>query len=63
MSHRQNKAHPHSVSTDPTGQYLIVPDLGADLIRVFHINTPDGTLTTCPAVQVQSGDGPRYSAW
>ena len=63
MSNRQNRAHPHFVSTDPTGQFLVVPDLGADLIRIFHVNALNGNLTTCPAVETPLGDGPRHSAW
>lgn len=63
VSNRQAKAHPHSVSTDPTGKYLVVPDLGADLIRIFRINASDGTLVTCSAIETQTGEGPRHSAW
>ncbi|RWA03833.1 hypothetical protein EKO27_g11273, partial [Xylaria grammica] len=30
---RQNAPHPHAAHVDPTGKFLLVPDLGADLIR------------------------------
>jgi 6-phosphogluconolactonase (cycloisomerase 2 family) len=63
VSKRQDKAHPHSVLIDPTGEYLVVPDLGADLIRIFQINTSNGMLTDCPSVSTTPGDGPRHGAW
>ncbi|OHF03983.1 hypothetical protein CORC01_00845 [Colletotrichum orchidophilum] len=59
---RQDKPHPHSVFTDPTGKYLLSADLGADLIRVFGIS-PSGNLTQCPSFSTGSGDGPRHGAF
>jgi 6-phosphogluconolactonase (cycloisomerase 2 family) len=32
---RQEAPHPHEALLDPTGKYILVPDLGADLVRVF----------------------------
>ncbi|TKA67552.1 hypothetical protein B0A55_08637 [Friedmanniomyces simplex] len=60
---RQDAPHPHSTITDPTGQYLIVPDLGADLIRIFSINASTGKLTTCTPAKAGAGDGPRHGTW
>jgi 6-phosphogluconolactonase (cycloisomerase 2 family) len=48
---------------DPTGQYILVPDLGADLIRIFKINASTGALTSCGNAQTGAGDGPRHGAW
>ncbi|KAF7536398.1 hypothetical protein G7054_g4568 [Neopestalotiopsis clavispora] len=44
---RQTAPHPHSVITDPTGKYLIAPDLGADLVRIFSVDATSGQLTAC----------------
>jgi 6-phosphogluconolactonase (cycloisomerase 2 family) len=60
---RQDKPHPHSVFPDPTGNFLLSADLGADLIRIFSINSQTGALTACTAAQTGSGDGPRHPAW
>ena len=60
---RQDAPHPHSTITDPTGQFLLVPDLGADLIRIFSINASSGALTTCTPGQAGAGDGPRHGAF
>ncbi|KAF2469788.1 putative isomerase YbhE, partial [Lindgomyces ingoldianus] len=57
---RQDKPHPHSAFTDPTGAFMIVPDLGADLTRIFKINKDTGILTACPAISSLPGDGPRH---
>lgn len=32
---RQDAPHPHEALLDPTGKYILVPDLGADLVRIF----------------------------
>ena len=57
---RQNAPHPHEVIVDPTGNFILVPDLGADLIRIFSINHNNGALTSCGSAQAAPGDGPRH---
>ncbi|KAK1674895.1 Lactonase, 7-bladed beta-propeller-domain-containing protein [Colletotrichum godetiae] len=59
---RQDRPHPHSVFTDPTGKYVLSADLGADLIRVFSIGS-SGNLTQCPSFSTGPGDGPRHGAF
>lgn len=60
---RQTAPHPHSILTDPTGKYLLAPDLGADLVRIFSIDTTSGKLTACSLGQAGAGDGPRHGTW
>ncbi|KAH9901751.1 Lactonase, 7-bladed beta-propeller-domain-containing protein [Xylariomycetidae sp. FL2044] len=60
---RQLAPHPHAAQTDPTGKYLLVPDLGADLIRIFSINSATSNLTACAPGEADPGDGPRHGAW
>ncbi|KAI0378537.1 putative isomerase YbhE [Hypomontagnella monticulosa] len=60
---RQNAPHPHAAQLDPTGKHLIVPDLGADLIRVFSIDSSTGKLTVCAPGVADPGDGPRHGTW
>ncbi|CAK7224599.1 hypothetical protein SBRCBS47491_005606 [Sporothrix bragantina] len=60
---RQDKPHPHSTFTDPTGKFLLSADLGADLLRIFSISADDGKLTECPAAQTGAADGPRHGSW
>ncbi|KAI0404009.1 Lactonase, 7-bladed beta-propeller-domain-containing protein [Xylaria palmicola] len=60
---RQNAPHPHAAQVDPTGKFLLVPDLGADLIRIFSIDAASGKLTACPPGEAAPGDGPRHGTF
>lgn len=60
---RQNAPHPHAAHVDPTGKFLLVPDLGADLIRIFSIDATSGQLTACPPGETEPGDGPRHGTF
>ena len=44
---------------DPSGQFVLVPDLGADLIRIFKVEQ-DGRLSLCSEAKANPGDGPRH---
>lgn len=60
---RQAASHPHQVLVDPTNRYLLVPDLGADLIRVFYIDPTTLQLSQKPSIPVEAGSGPRHGAF
>lgn len=60
---RQEAPHPHHVFTDPTGDFLLVPDLGADLIRINRIDRSTGALTECGTGKPVPGTGPRHGAF
>ncbi|KAI1126909.1 Lactonase, 7-bladed beta-propeller-domain-containing protein [Nemania abortiva] len=60
---RQNAPHPHAAHVDPTGKFLLVPDLGADLIRIFSIDATSGQLTACAPGEAAPGDGPRHGTF
>ncbi|UPX14855.1 uncharacterized protein EKO05_0005326 [Ascochyta rabiei] len=60
---RQDAPHPHHVFPDPTGDYLLVPDLGADLIRINRIERSTGKLTECGTGKPPPGTGPRHGAF
>ncbi|KAG0650147.1 putative 6-phosphogluconolactonase [Hyphodiscus hymeniophilus] len=62
VPNRQNAAHPHEVLLDPTGAFLLVPDLGADQIRIYQIGST-GLLTACPSYFELGGTGPRHGAF
>ncbi len=59
---RQESSHPHSVFVDPTGQYVLTPDLGTDKIMIFKVDTEQGKLIPAsPAfVETEPGAGPRH---
>ncbi|KAK3332962.1 Lactonase, 7-bladed beta-propeller-domain-containing protein [Cercophora scortea] len=60
---RQDVAHPHEANLDPTGKFIVTPDLGADLVRIFKIDASSGKLTACTAGKASAGDGPRHVVW
>jgi 6-phosphogluconolactonase (cycloisomerase 2 family) len=62
---RQSYSHPHGVVVDPTGNFVLVPDLGADRIfvhrfdrtgRALRYDRPDEQLDYIAA----PGSGPRH---
>lgn len=59
---RQDAPHEHEAILDPTGQYILVPDLGADLVRVFCFDD-DGILVEHAPLKVVPGSGPRHAAF
>jgi 6-phosphogluconolactonase (cycloisomerase 2 family) len=57
---------PHDVIPDPTGRYVLIPDLGADSVRVFQISYKPETvhkLVEVASVKVAAGSGPRHGAF
>ncbi|UPX18820.1 uncharacterized protein EKO05_0009109 [Ascochyta rabiei] len=64
IASRQDDSYSHHVILDPTHPYILIPDLGADLIRVFTY-TP-GTvapLTELEPLKTESGAGPRHGVF
>lgn len=63
---RQEKPHAHSVNLIPTGEKLIVADLGTDRLMLYGINHSTGKLTPDgkqKSVVVRPGEGPRHMAF
>lgn len=58
---RQNGSFSHHVILDPTSKFILVPDLGTDLIRVFTYH-PDtiAPLTELAPLKTDPGAGPRH---
>jgi len=59
---RQDAPHPHETITDPTGAFVLAPDLGADLIRIYSIGS-SGILTACGSYVEVGGTGPRHGTF
>lgn len=62
VPNRQGASHPHEAILDPTQQFLLIPDLGADLVRIYRINS-DNTLSALSPLKVKPGSGPRHGAF
>ena len=48
---------------DPTGNFILSPDLGADQIHIFSVDNSTGVLTPCPSYNATPGSGPRHAAF
>ena len=60
---RQDAPHPHGAYLDPTGRFVLVPDLGADFVRIFGINQHTGELKEVSPLVTKPGLGPRHLAF
>ena len=60
---RQDAAHLHDAVVDPTGQFILVPDLGADLIRIFRVDSGVTGAASVGAIKAVAGSGPRHIAF
>ncbi|KAH7029825.1 Lactonase, 7-bladed beta-propeller-domain-containing protein [Microdochium trichocladiopsis] len=58
---RQEAPHLHDAILDPTRKFLVSPDLGADLLRLYRITGNSWTAIT-PAKAVP-GSGPRHGGF
>jgi 6-phosphogluconolactonase (cycloisomerase 2 family) len=62
VTEAQKQARPHQAVLDPTGKFVVFPDLGSDLIRVFK--TDDSlALTEKPSHTLTRGTGPRHATF
>jgi 6-phosphogluconolactonase len=59
---RQSEPHAHSITTDPSGRYVYVADLGLDWIVIYQLDERKGllTLNEPPNAKVEPGAGPRH---
>ncbi|KAI5481290.1 carboxy-cis,cis-muconate cyclase [Pseudohyphozyma bogoriensis] len=56
---RQSQSHPHEAHIDPTGKYVVIPDLGTDELHFLQIGS-DGQLSKLDSVLLSPADGPRH---
>ncbi|RPA89955.1 putative isomerase YbhE [Choiromyces venosus 120613-1] len=59
---RQKEPHPHQALMDPTGKFVIVPDLGSDKVRVFSPNSST-TIKETNVIDTPAGFGPRHAVF
>ncbi|KLU82656.1 3-carboxymuconate cyclase [Magnaporthiopsis poae ATCC 64411] len=57
---RQDAPHPHEAVVDPTGNFILVPDLGSDLVRILRIDSSSLGLTDISPLVAATGSGPRH---
>ncbi|KAH6631879.1 Lactonase, 7-bladed beta-propeller-domain-containing protein [Chaetomium tenue] len=59
----QEQSRPHEAILDPTGDFLVFPDLGADLIRVLSVDKATLQYTEKTSYEFARGTGPRHGAF
>jgi 6-phosphogluconolactonase len=59
---RQKHPYPHSCNVDPTGKFVLAPDLGVDKIYIYRFDAASRSLSAAdPAtVSITPGEGPRH---
>lgn len=60
---QQDASHVHHAVLDPTGSYLIFPDLGLDATHVFCIDPATNQLKAHADLKAKAGSGPRHAAF
>jgi len=55
--------HAHQIVTDPSGQWVLAVDLGADSVYVYALDADAGTLTKHQQLSLPTGAGPRHLAF
>ncbi len=58
VSDRQEGAHCHQARFDPSGQTLLVNDLGTDRVHAYRLS--GGTLSEIAVTELAPGTGPRH---
>ncbi|MDQ6600106.1 lactonase family protein [Bacillus salipaludis] len=56
---RQEKAHTHFAGITPDEKYIVVVELGTDLLLTYEVNI-DGELTEVSRLSTPAGNGPRH---
>lgn len=59
---RQNTSHIHQAKLDPSGQCMLFPDLGRDVVRVWCVDPSSATMSIkeYANLTVAKGTGPRH---
>lgn len=60
---RQDAPHLHDAVLDPTGRFIIVPDLGADTLHVYSIVPGTIKWVELEPVKAVPGNGPRHGVF
>lgn len=60
---RQEAPHPHEAILDPTASFVLVPDLGADEVRIYQADAKTLGLTPIAPLTVRPGSGPRHGTF
>ncbi|WP_256709506.1 lactonase family protein [Paenibacillus sp. FSL H8-0548] len=57
---RQDRPHPHSSFYSPDGRYLLISDLGLDLVVTYALDEANEKLVRQGEIALEPGAGPRH---
>ncbi|KAF2168653.1 hypothetical protein M409DRAFT_21396 [Zasmidium cellare ATCC 36951] len=60
---RQDQSRPHNTTTDATGRFMVIADLGADIVRVFSIDDSNTPLREISGLHLPRPTFPRQVAF
>ncbi|EEU34270.1 uncharacterized protein NECHADRAFT_85571 [Fusarium vanettenii 77-13-4] len=61
---RQDRSYLHHVIIDPKQKYIVIPDLGGDLCRVYTYNNDNvAPIKQVGALKADAGTGPRHGVF
>jgi 6-phosphogluconolactonase len=60
---RQVSSHPHDIAFDPSGRFVVVPDLGLDRTFVFRFDAARGQLSEASVLEGRPTSGPPQVAF
>lgn len=60
---QKDGSHPHQAVLDPTGRFMIFPDLGADVVRVYSIDAKTHLLKAQDSILAKPAYGPRHAVF
>lgn len=60
---QKDGSHPHQAVLDPTGRFMIFPDLGADVVRVYSIDARSSLLKVQDSILAKPAYGPRHAVF
>jgi 6-phosphogluconolactonase len=63
---RQTKAYAHHITADPSSNYILATDLGADKVFIYKLDQESGKLSPNPEQEffkTEPGAGPRHLAF
>ncbi|WP_369202789.1 lactonase family protein [Streptomyces sp. PU-14G] len=63
VADRQEGPHAHAAVPDPSGQWLLVTDLGTDSVWIYDLRGPRPGLHLHREVPLRAGTGPRHLAF
>ena len=60
---RQQGPHAHSIWLDPSGNFVLVADLGLDRVKVYRLDVEGQQLVDHSEAEIHAGAGPRHLAF